>query len=90
MLEVTRLAAHADRRVEVKWQLVLVQLAPLCTCAPRLSLDETVKARNVFQFRVRIEEERRVVRIGDAKGVQLLQICNKVVDALCVQELRSQ
>lgn len=85
VLEVARLAAHTDRGIEVERELVLVAGGGR---AERLALDEAVKARNVLELRVRVQQERRVVRVREPERVQLLQVRHEVMYPLCVQELR--
>lgn len=92
MLEVTRLPAHTDRRVEIERKLVLLHRRTPFTVitigrAPRFGLDEAIETGDVFEFGVGIEQECGMVRVGHAQGVELLQVGYKVVNPLCVEEL---
>lgn len=93
MLEVPRLATHADRGVEVKREL-LVARAGLGIGRGRgrgaagLGFDEAVEAGDVLELGVGVEEEGCVVCVGDAARVEFLQVGDEVVDALRVEELQ--
>ena len=57
----------------------------LYRCLPYL--DELIEFVDVFEFSVAIEQQCRVVRIGHASLMQLLEVEGEVVDPLCVEEL---
>jgi hypothetical protein len=80
--EKARLGAHADRGVEVERQL-----ASAVARARALGADERLEAANVLELCVRVEQERRVVRVREPERVQLLQVRDEVADPLRVEEL---
>jgi hypothetical protein len=79
LVEVAGLAADADRGVEVERELGALAL--------RLGPDEALEARDVLELRVRVEEERGVIRVREPARVQLLQVRHEVVNPLRVEEL---
>lgn len=85
MLKVPSLPAHADGGIQIEWQLVSLSVR---RGPPRLGLDEAVEPCDVFELRVRVQEERRVIGVGQSAVVQFLEVRDEVVDPLRVQELR--
>ena len=82
VLKVPRLPADADRRLQIKRQLVRVLRIPT-----RLGLDEAIQARDVFELGVRVEQQCGMVRVRKAQSVDFLKVGNEVVNALRVKEL---
>lgn len=64
VIEVPSLSAHTYRRFQIERQFIGIVCIP-----PRLSLDETVKTSDIFEFGVGVQEEGGVVRVCEAKGV---------------------
>lgn len=65
VLEVARLPAHADGRVQVERRLAAVRRGGAV-------LDERVEPRDVLELGVGVQEERRVVGVGEPPRVQFL------------------
>ena len=70
------LATHLDGRLDVKVELLV-------------GLDKRVQALDVLELGVTVEQEGRVVGIGNVALVECLQVRREVSDALCVKELRN-
>jgi len=90
MLKVARLPTHSNSCIQIKWQLVRAVVVVTISVGgfpAGFGLDEGVEAGNVFQFSVSVKKEGGVIRVGEAERMEFLEICDKVVDTLRVQEL---
>jgi hypothetical protein len=90
MLEIARLPTHSNSCIQIKWQLVravVVVTISVDGFPARFGLDEGVEAGDVFEFGVSVKKEGGVICVGEAEGMEFLEICDEVVDTLRVQEL---
>jgi hypothetical protein len=71
MLEIPCLPAHSDCCIQIERQLIWIPRVSSGLC-----LDEAIQAIDVLELGVGVQEECRVVGIGDAESVQLLQVGN--------------
>jgi hypothetical protein len=52
-----------------------------------LCLDEAVEARDILEFGICVEEKSRMIGVGKAEGVEVLEVGDKILYALRVEEL---
>jgi hypothetical protein len=76
LLKVSSLPTHGDGGVEVKLEV-----------AGRL--DELFELLDVFELGIAVQQEGRVICRRLSVFVELFEVLDKVVDALCVEELNS-
>jgi hypothetical protein len=74
MLKIACLPTHPDRSVQIEREFVRVSGISF-----RLGLDELVKAIHIFELGVGVEEEGGVVGVGDAEGVEFLEVRDEIV-----------
>jgi hypothetical protein len=85
VFKVSRLSTHSYRCLQIKWQFVGV--IAIDVSAPRFSFNEIIQARNILKLGISVQKKCGVIRIRETERMQFLEICDKIVDPLSVQEL---
>lgn len=86
MFKVSCLSAYSDRSLKIKGWLILCSI----TVGRRSSFSfyEAIETSHVLQFGVCVKKECGVLRVCEAKGMEVLKICDEIVYPLCIKELR--
>jgi hypothetical protein len=85
MLKKSRLPTYPDGRVEIERELLL---RPGLAGPDRLGLDEAVEPVTVTCLGVAVKQEGGMVWVGQASGMEFLEVGREVVYPLRVKELR--